>query len=68
MRRERVVGAVLQRLVERELVGREHQQPGHRDREVAVRQLDELHVAEVALVAQVGEVVLVAALPSTSPA
>ena len=40
------------------LVGREDQQPGHRDAEVGHRPLDQLDVAELAVVAQVGEVVL----------
>ena len=48
-------------VVQRELVGREEQLSGDGAREVAVGLLDELHVAEFALVAQVRELVLGAA-------
>ena len=64
-RRERLVGAGRQAGVELALVGREHQQPRHRDARSRRWALDQLHVEEVALVAQVGEVVL-GARPSPS--
>ena len=48
-------------VVEQLLVGRQEEQLRHRDREVAVGQLDQQAVAELAVVAQEGQLVLVAA-------
>ena len=62
-RGEHEVAAALERGVQLGLPGREHEQPRHGDPEVLLRALDQLDVAEVALVAPVGQVVLVAALP-----
>jgi hypothetical protein len=55
---ELLVGGAPQPLVELAQVRREHQQPDHRDTEVAPGPLDEVHVAEPGGVAQVGQVVL----------
>ena len=52
------VGRRRERGVQLALPGREDQQPRHRDAEVGLRALDQPHVAELAVVAQVGEVVL----------
>jgi lactam utilization protein B len=50
-----------QRLPQRQRVRRHEQLPGHRPAEVAVVQLHQLRVDDVGLVAQEGQVVLVAA-------
>jgi hypothetical protein len=57
------VGAPAQRGVERQLVRRQEQQLGDGDREVAVRQFDQQSVAELPVVAQVRQRVLVPARP-----
>ena len=59
---QRLVGAAEQGGVQLGLVAREDQQPGHGDPEVGLRPLDEVHAAELALVAPVGQVVLTAAV------
>ena len=61
-RGERGVLAVRERLEIRMREGREQQLPDHGDGEIAVRLLDQQHVAVVAGIAQIGERVLVAAL------
>jgi hypothetical protein len=53
-----VVDAVAQAAVERELVSRDEQLPGHGHAEVVVGSLDDLQVQEVSLVPEVGKVVL----------
>ena len=55
---QRLVGRPAQLVVQQVLVRREVQQPSHRVSEVAVRQLAQLQVEEVALVPEVGEIVL----------
>ena len=57
-RGEGLVGAALKPGVELVVVAGEEQQPRHRHAEVAVGAFDQVHAAEVALVAEVGQVVL----------
>jgi hypothetical protein len=62
----------IRRLLQRLQIGmherRVEQMPHHGGGEIAVGLLDQQHVGERVLIAQVGKVVLAAPLPSTSPA